>query len=139
MIITEAIRSQYHTFDPETSCFLDFFSEPEGSRILEVGAHDSPISKMLAESGFDVESIDLRPYDFPIVEGHHHYVGDFLNFHGGQECYDCIVSISAIEHMGLGTYREGMELRMGDVIAMRNIWNLLRDGGPCYISVPFGG
>ncbi len=141
--IPAAVRATYTTHDPEADVFFNTFDEPVGSRVLEVGGHDSPISTMLAESGFSVLSCDLRPYDGPQHSGHRSVVCDFgrLPSHftaawAGK--FDCVVCVSALEHFGLGCYGEPRQPYL-DVIAARRMYDCLRPGGSAYVLVPFGG
>ena len=60
--------------DPEADLFFGRFDEPEGARILEVGAHDAPISSMLSASGFNVTGVDLRECDQ--TPNYEHVTGD---------------------------------------------------------------
>jgi hypothetical protein len=53
--------------------------------------------------------------------------------------FDSIITISSIEHFGLGTYLEGNYRSHLDFVAMRRIYEFLKVGGTCYVSVPFGG
>ena len=53
--------------------------------------------------------------------------------------FDAAVIVSAIEHFGLNTYGEGKIHEYYDVIAMRYIYDLLKPGGTCYLTTPFGG
>jgi SAM-dependent methyltransferase len=129
--------------DPETRLFLSEFDEPEGSRILEVGSHDSPIASMLSASGFNVIGVDLRECDQR--PNYEHVKGDFCNlkepirqrFLGA---FDAVVSVSAIEHFGLSAVAEVPSYKaLYDVIAMRYVYDFLKPGGVCYLTVPFGG
>lgn len=142
MKIPQNILDEYTTFDPESSFFYQVFDEPEGVKILEVGSHDAPTASMLAKSGFNVTGIDLRDCDQ--AKNYKHIVGDFCTMpeffvRESVNSYDCIISISSIEHFGLGTYKEGNYRSHLDFVAMRKIYDYLKVGGTCYISVPFGG
>lgn len=137
MKISKAVRDSYTTPDPEADLFLDFFDEEPGTSVLEVGAHDAPLASMLMRSGFYVTSVDLRPTDGP--QDHPHIVGDFCNLDINLlPRPDCVFSVSAIEHFGLGGYGDARKAYY-DVIAMRRIWELLNLRGVCYLTVPFGG
>jgi 2-polyprenyl-3-methyl-5-hydroxy-6-metoxy-1,4-benzoquinol methylase len=141
---------KYEITDADTETFLAMFNEPLG-KVLEVACHDEPVSNILEDRGYDVYGVDLREYnpmqDLPgqtnKPECNYNYIrGDFCDLpdsfvkeHYGT--FDCVISLSAIEHFGLGTYGE-MPHPFYDVIAMRTIWNLLKVGGTAYISVPFG-
>lgn len=51
---------------------------------------------------------------------------------------DTIIALSCIEHFGMNTYLEGPQHKFYDILAIRQIWNLLREDGTAYITVPFG-
>ena len=143
MIVSEELRKKHESFDPEAAVFLDYWDEKEGSKVLEVGANNSPLALMLAESGFDVTGIDLRPYDQPDSK-HKHIVGDFLSMPDqwwaeNRGTFDSVLCISALEHFGLGTYEEAESSPYMDVITSRYVWDSLKVGGCFYLSVPFGG
>lgn len=144
MRISKELLSTYKTFDPESDLFFEIFDEPVGSKILEVGAQHSPISSLLAKSGFKVWGVDLRDSDQESHENYTHITGDFCKLpnqfykdHFGT--FDCVVAISAIEHFGLKTYGEQFGREYYDVTAMRYTYDLLKTGGVCYLVVPFGG
>lgn len=129
--------------DPEASQFLEYFDEPPGLGLLEVGAHDVPLATVLHDSGYRVTSCDLRAYDGPVRSGHRHIVGDFCDlplpiFRDFIARFDVIVCVSALEHFGLGAYGDRPR-EMLDVIAARTMYQFLKPGGVCYITVPVGG
>lgn len=146
--------AKYVFSDIDTLALLWGFDEPPGGRVIEVGAHDEPVANLLTDCGYDVTGVDLREYNAGEDTGkgllitspacNYTYVrSDFCDLpasfmernYGG---FDCAVSLSALEHFGLTTYGEGNPHPYYDVIAMRTVWNLLRDGGVAYITVPFG-
>ena len=144
MKISDELRKTYKTPDPESDLFFEIFDEPEGSKILEVGAQHSPISSLLAKSGFRVWGVDLKDSDQESHENYTHVAGDFCKLpnqfykdHFGT--FDCIIAVSAIEHFGLKTYGEQFAREYYDVTAMRYIYDLLKTGGVCYLVVPYGG
>lgn len=140
----EMRRKHWVGQDADTWAFLDVFDEEAGGKVLEVGAHDEPVAMMLAEMGYDVWGVDLRDHDRPLpASGYTHVRHDFcdlpvsfLRDHLGS--FDVAVSLSAIEHFGLGTYSEGFFHHFYDVIAVHTIWQMLKEGGVCYLTVPFG-
>lgn len=141
MKIPTEIRDKYTKYDPETALFLDQFDEEVG-KLLEVGSHDAPIASMLSESGFRVFGVDLRECDQN--KNYTHIVGDFCNLPNEfwmvhRNSFDVVVSVSALEHFGLVTYNEGALCRMYDVMAVRYMWDALREGGVLYVTVPYGG
>lgn len=128
--------------DIDTALFTLAFNEPLPSKVLVVGSHDEPTANILAEMGHDVTGVDLREYDARLSPCNYRYVkGDFCDPdvvpERGQ--YDAFVSLSTIEHFGMGGYREGPLHAFYDVIAMRKAWELLRNGGKAYLTVPTGG
>jgi SAM-dependent methyltransferase len=52
------------------------------------------------------------------------------------ETFDAIVSLSAIEHIGLGHYGDPLE-PIGDITAVSNAWRWLKPGGWFYLDVPY--
>jgi cyclopropane fatty-acyl-phospholipid synthase-like methyltransferase len=51
--------------------------------------------------------------------------------------FDAIVSVSAIEHVGLGVYNDDPRDRHGDSLAMANACYWLKPGGRMYLDVPY--
>lgn len=141
--------------DGDSARFWKMFNEPIG-KVIEVGSHDEDIANVLADKGYDVYGVDLREYNpnpdnatgrkMPKRHLNYQYIrGDFCELppefiaeHVGT--FDIAVAISCIEHFGLGTYNEGgREQPFYDVVAMRQIWQLLKPGGVAYVSLPYGG
>jgi hypothetical protein len=147
MRVPDEVRARYPKFDPECSFFLDHFDEPVDSVVLEVGAHDAPLSLMLAHAGWRALSVDLRPYEafdgLPPSMRHTHITGDFCALSDDfwrtwRGRVDCVIAVSSVEHFGLTTY-DARPHKYLDVVAMRYAYDLLKDGGSCYLVVPFGG
>lgn len=129
----------------ETSFFLKTFNEKVGSKVIEVGSNDesSDACIELAERGYQVTAIDLRESNQKNRK-YHYIQGDFCQLSAEFLCrnmgqVDSIFSISTIEHFGLNAYQEGGRINPNyDSIAMHQIWQLLKEEGTAYISVPFG-
>jgi cyclopropane fatty-acyl-phospholipid synthase-like methyltransferase len=140
--IPDHIIQEYKNFDPEAGLFFADFDEPKGSKILEIGSQHSPLASMMAKCGFHVTGIDLRDSDQEL--NYNHITADFCRLPSyfireNIGTFDAAVIVSAIEHFGLNTYGEGRKHEYYDVIAMRYIYDLLKPGGTCYLTTPFGG
>lgn len=133
---------KYNQKDPELDLFLDTFDEAPG-RVLEIGSGTTPLGSLLSDYGFNVTSVDLKPRDFPDHRVNH-IVADWCDMHPSfwsnyRGYFDYAVSVSALEHFGLGAYKEEKGPDYYDVFAVRYIWDALKRGGAAYIEVPFGG
>lgn len=142
MRIIESVRQEYKIFDPEADLFFRDFDEPINAKILEIGSQHSPLASILTKSGFNVTGVDLRDCDQEPI--YNHIKSDFCRMpvewmRENYGTFDSAVCISAIEHFGLNTYEEGRTHEYYDVLAMRYIYDLLKPGGSCYITTPFGG
>jgi len=60
-----------------------------------------------------------------------------LSWEPPREKYDCVISISTIEHVGLGGYGDPIE-KDGDKIAVAKLLASIKPGGKLIVSVPFG-
>lgn len=60
-----------------------------------------------------------------------------LTEHFPRETFDWVVSISAIEHIGLGHYDSDPKDVDGDTKAVMNAWRWLKPGGWFYLDVPW--
>lgn len=132
---------KYKVTDYDTCVFLAYFKEEPGSKVLVVGAHDEPSANMLSDMNMEVIGVDLREYDRELPPANYKFIrGDFCNLDLSEYApFDAAVALSCIEHFGMGTYKEGSRHRFYDVIAMRRIWELLKEGGRAYVTVPVCG
>ncbi|MCJ7631165.1 methyltransferase domain-containing protein [Candidatus Bathyarchaeota archaeon] len=144
MTLLELFKSHYdpkeyhHIGDADVFTFAQEFNEPIPSTVLEIGANDEPASNILALAGYTVFGVDLKPYmnrvnlplNFTFIQA------DF-NLLRFDSPFDAIVSLSTIEHVGLGPYGE-TPYADGDILTMENVYNALRNGGRVYLTVPVG-
>lgn len=109
---------------------------PPNARVLEIGCAEADWqTPMLAlRPDLRITGVDWRDCERPgkTVRGN---VMDATLF--PLASFDAIVSISAIEHIGLGAYDGDPAHVDGDKHAMFNAWQWLKPGGWMYLDVPF--
>ncbi|MFH1724364.1 MAG: methyltransferase domain-containing protein [Elusimicrobiota bacterium] len=106
-----------------------------GARVLDFGCSDSPLSLHMAAMGYRVTGADLREYGFthPNLTS---LRGDFFDLEFEADSFDAVVAVSAVEHVGLGTY--GGEARGSDRAVVEKFHSLLKPGGRLLLTVPYG-
>lgn len=112
------------------------FLKPRGN-LLEIGHVANSTALELANLGFNVTAIDLRGYPFK-HSNLNSIKGDFLEFKF-QRKFDCVYSISVIEHFGFSKRYGGKDDRSNtlDEQAFHKISELLKSDGRAIISVPY--
>ncbi|OHA91056.1 MAG: hypothetical protein A2665_01015 [Candidatus Zambryskibacteria bacterium RIFCSPHIGHO2_01_FULL_46_30] len=113
-----------------------FFLKLEGT-FLEIGHVASSTSLELASLGFDVTAIDLRDYPFT-HKNLKSIKSDFLK-HEFNRKFDCIFSLSTIEHFGFSKRYGGEDEADNhlDEAAFKKISELLAPGGKAIVSFPY--
>jgi hypothetical protein len=112
-------------------------SLPPGSRILDFGASESTLALSLASLGHHVVALDLRSYPFPhprieiVAE-------PAETWSGPSRPFDAIVSLSALEHAGLGHYGQDSQDRDLDRLLLERFRGWLRPEGTLLLTAPFG-
>lgn len=128
------IDPKYGSHDCDTLILFAYWDEPSCT-VLEVGANEEAIAPILQDNGNRVIGVDLRP---PLWPGCH-IQGDFVAIAPLLKPeFDVVVSTSAIEHFGLPIYGFDRHVEDYDSQAMDAIWDVLKPGGRCYITVPYG-
>ncbi len=108
-------------------------------RILDVGCCESLLPEELLRRGHMVYGIDIREYPNPKnFEFYRADITDVESFPFDPESFDYVISLSTIEHIGLGYYGGDLDER-GDRIAVRNIHSLLRSDGHFIVTLLFSG
>lgn len=110
---------------------------PADSRVLDLGCSESPLPLQLAALGYRVTGFDFRPYPY-----HHPNLqvvqGDILKLPFEPEYFDAVLSISTLEHLGIGFYTDPQEIKAADQKGMAEIRRVLKKGGQLILTVPYG-
>lgn len=114
-----------------------------GLDVLVVGCLEDPFANLLSEFGARVDGVDYREKQSGDIsngfetDSYNHIVGDFSTLNLNKK-YDLVISVSAIEHSGLGYYQESINYD-ADINTVHNIYCHLKDRGRFYVTVPVGG
>lgn len=117
----------------------------KGKKVLVVGCNEDPFANLFAELGADVTGLDLREYSNTELDTgwekplYKHIIGDAVTYNF-EEKFDLCVSVSVVEHIGLGWIQYGGVIEeYGDSWAMKNMHSALKEDGIIIITVPIGG
>jgi SAM-dependent methyltransferase len=115
-----------------------------GNNIIEFGCNESDCARVLSKYNY-VFGIDIRPYQVnpygsedrlvEVPESFKFCQADASNLTIVESYFDIGISISAIEHFGFGFYGSDKD-ENADITAMANMWNSIKPGGVCLITVP---
>ncbi len=106
-----------------------------GAHLLDVGSNESTLALELASNGYRVTALDVRPY--PLLHPNLQVVqGDICDSGLPPEAFDGIISLSTIEHIGVGAYGDPKSDLLSTAIAQ--IHRLLKPNGKFFITAPFG-
>ena len=137
------INPIYGSLDADSEITLKHFQLNESAPrlICEVGANEEHIADILTDNGHTVIGVDLR--DISLIDKQPKYIrikDDFVTLAKTlNTCFDVMISTSAIEHFGLCVYGQTERIEDYDAQAMRAMYDLLKPGGTCYITVPYCG
>lgn len=106
-----------------------------GGSILDIGCCSSRLPIQLASLGFEVHGLDVRDYNLSHPNFHFHK-SDIFEWTTDMK-FDVIISISVIEHFGMGGYGDTV-IDDGDIKAVGKMAAFLEQGGHLLISMPFG-
>ncbi len=120
----------------ENAASIKILAKEPAKTILDVGCRYSSLPKTLARQGYQVTGLDIHPCsvkhkNFTFVQG------DIRTAELASAPFDAILSISTIEHIGLGFYGEDVQPD-GDIHAVKRMHSLLNVGGRAIVTVPFG-
>ena len=105
-------------------------------KVVDVGSRiDGYVTHIL--SFRNIEIIDIRPLNSKISELKFHHFNmmelpqEFVNY------TDCLTSLHALEHFGLGRYGDPLDID-GWIKGLKNMVQILKIGGTLLIAVPIG-
>jgi SAM-dependent methyltransferase len=106
--------------------------------VLEIGCceYDFMADATRAWPGMTFTGIDWRHYKRPIPNATA-IRGDVMTHPFEPQSFDWVVSISAIEHIGLGHYDRDPVQADGDTVAIGRAWDVLVPWGWLYFDVPY--
>ena len=107
----------------------------EKRKVLDVGCYYSNFPIQLASMGFKVWGIDPEPYQ--LIHPNFTFIqGDVTKTDFKSGFFDIVTSVSTIEHIGLGFYKDKNQ-NSGDTAAVEEISRILKKGGLFVLSVPY--
>lgn len=104
-------------------------------RVLDVGCCESALPLWLAHQGLDVHGIDVRDYSFESPEIIFNKE-DICNNQYPDEFFDRIITLSTIEHVGMGAYGDPHR-RNGDLFAMKEMKRILKKNGMILLTTQY--
>ena len=107
------------------------------SRIFDLGSLESLLPLQLAALGHLVTALDLHPYPFP-HPGIESVACPIQDWPDPRDSFDAVISLSALEHMGLESYGQGERAERLDCDTMRRFQRWLRPGGLLLFTAPYG-
>ena len=110
---------------------------PPGSHILDCGCCENWVAPALAQFGYRVTGIDVRPY--PIQVPNFTFVQEALEaWDGPREPVDAILCLSSIEHLGLGAYGGPKSGERMDRVLLAKMRGWLKPSGLLIFTAPYG-
>ena len=114
--------------------FNQILKDKPPKKILDFGCTRSWLSIALSSMGYDVTGIDLREFDYE----HKNFTFSKTNILDlDEKNFDFVVSLSTIEHVGLGAYDKEV---INDDLAkvLKKIEHLLKPQGKLILTLPVG-
>ena len=108
---------------------------PKRAKILDLGCTESSLPLQLAALGYSVTGFDFREYPY----GHPNLTfvqGDMTKLPFDKENFDAILSISTLEHVGIGFYADPQEAQQADKKAIGEIARVLKPNGLFVLTAP---
>ena len=105
--------------------------------VLDIGSAFSLMPIQLATLGYKVTGLDIIDSGDSHHPNFNQVVSDLFEHKLPKESFDCVVSVSTIEHMGFGAFGDKV-IPDADVKAFQIVHELLKSGGIAIITVPAG-
>ncbi len=103
--------------------------------VLDLGCAESIHPLEMASFGYEVTGVDLR--DLPVEHPSFRMVrADIADLPFADACFDVVVSLSTLEHVGLDWY--GTQQKGTDFHVVAEVHRVLRPGGLFLLTVPYG-
>ena len=114
--------------------FNQILREKPPQKILDFGCTKSWLSLALSSFGYDIIGIDLREFEYE----HKNFTFKKINILDlVEKDFDFVVSLSTIEHVGLGVYdKKVIDDDLGKVL--KKINRLLKSNGKFILTLPIG-
>ena len=140
------------SWDSEQEAALEYLQEILPKlffwKILVVGASGDIFSELLSSLGYEVWSVDYRPYslvqsDDPEkqrsrpISNFRFMQGDFNLVELPKDYFDLALAVSSIEHFGLGRWKDPIDPD-GDLKAVKKVKECLKFNGLFLNSIPHG-
>lgn len=113
--------------------------KPKG-RIIDLGVVSGIcyLPTVLTQMGFEYHGIDMRPFSLE-WPGYIHHVCNVLkeNLPFSDNSIDYAISVSTIEHVGIGAYGDAERDEQGDRLAIKEMARVLKPAGSLLVTVPF--
>jgi SAM-dependent methyltransferase len=110
---------------------------PTDRQVLDFGGYESLLPLTISALGHHVTVLDQRVYPFKGARLRS-VTADLFGEHPlAPNSFDLVFSVSTIEHLGLGGYKDA-QLPEGDRLGVERLWQLVRPGGRLMATVPAG-
>ena len=109
---------------------------PQSGLILDVGSCESTYLQFIAQSGRHLHCLDPRD----CLEIPENAVFHNINLIGNslpRQSFDAVLMLSTLEHIGMPYYGQPA-FPKGDVMALEEVWQLLKPDAPAIVTVPAG-
>ena len=110
---------------------------PDDRSVLDFGGYESVLPLQLSALGYQVTVLDQRRYPFQHPNLTVVCRDLFDPAFSMERQYDLVLSISTVEHLGLGGYNDIRQAN-ADRRGVERLWGLVRPGGRLMVSVPAG-